>query len=436
MSLWLYGILSAWILYYVISTVRSYWRLRHIKGPPLAAISHLWYVRAAVANKAYLRLSEACDKYGPTTRIGPNTLVTCDEELIRKMCSVRSSYSRGDWYRAFKFDADRENLFSEPDEEKHIKMRMRVAAGYSGKENPTLETDIDRVLWQLFDLIKRKYISRGSDLRPLDFANTMQFFTLDVITSLSLSQPFGWISEDKDMYEYVKTMEENMPAMNFMSAVPILSRIMRIPAVQRAALPTVKDRVGMGKIKAVTRDIIARRFGPEKETKQDITQSFIKHGLTEAEIGDESLLQILAGSDTSATILRSGFIHIISTPRIYNRLQAECVNAGVPLTEIISNTRALDLPYLNAVVKEALRYHPAATGLMPRKVGPQGDMHKGMYLPPGTEIGFCAWNVYRKNTVYGADADVFRPERWLEADEETLARMEKSHELVFGYGYT
>lgn len=230
-------------------------------------------------------------------------------------------------------------------------------------------------------------------------------------------------------------MEENMPAMNFMSAVPILSRIMRIPAVQRAALPTVKDRVGMGKIKAVTRDIIARRFGPEKETKQDITQSFIKHGLTEAEIGDESLLQILAGSDTSATILRSGFIHIISTPRIYNRLQAECVGAGVPLTEVISNTRAVELPYLNAVVKEALRYHPAATGLMPRKVGPQGDTHNGMYLPPGTEIGFCAWNVYRKNTeAYGADADVFRPERWLEADEETLARMEKSHELVFGYG--
>lgn len=75
---------------------------------------------------------------------------------------------------------------------------------YSGKENPNLEDDIDRVLWQLFALIKKKYISSGSDLKPLDFANTMQFFTLDVITSLSLSQPFGWVSEDKDMYEYVK----------------------------------------------------------------------------------------------------------------------------------------------------------------------------------------------------------------------------------------
>jgi hypothetical protein len=45
------------------------------------------------------------------------------------MNAVRSPYKRGDWYRAFKFDADRENLFSEPDEEKHVKMRMRVTAG-------------------------------------------------------------------------------------------------------------------------------------------------------------------------------------------------------------------------------------------------------------------------------------------------------------------
>lgn len=45
------------------------------------------------------------------------------------MAAVRSTYSRADWYRAFKFDADRENLFSEIDEEKHVKMRMRVTAG-------------------------------------------------------------------------------------------------------------------------------------------------------------------------------------------------------------------------------------------------------------------------------------------------------------------
>ncbi|KAJ9614034.1 hypothetical protein H2200_002170 [Cladophialophora chaetospira] len=422
------------ILYSIVSTARSYWRLRHFKGPRLAAFSHLWYIRAAVSEKAHLYLSDVCTKYGSIARIGPNTLITSDEDLIRKMCGVRSTYSRADWYRAFKFDADRENLFSEVDEEKHIKMRSRVTAGYAGKENPNLENDIDRVLWSLIKLLKSKYISSGSNLKKLEFANIIQFFTLDVITSLTLSHPFGWIENEKDMYEYVKTMEDNVPAMNFMSAVPILSRIMRIPAVQRAALPTVKDRVGMGAIKAVTRDLISRRFGPEKETKTDMTQSFIKHGLSQGEIGDESLLQILAGSDTTATIIRSGFIYIITNPQIYTKLQAECDASGVPLDDIISNARALELPYLNACVKESLRYHPAATGLMPRKVGPEGDTHNGMFFPPGTEIGFCAWMVYRHNPVYGEDASVFRPERWTEATAEHLATMEKAHELVFGYG--
>jgi hypothetical protein len=63
---------------------------------------------------------------------------------------------------------------------------------------------MDRVLWSLFDLLKKKYISSGSNLKALEFANLMQHLTLDIITSLSLSEPFGWITEDKDMYEYVK----------------------------------------------------------------------------------------------------------------------------------------------------------------------------------------------------------------------------------------
>jgi cytochrome P450 len=36
--------------------------------------------------------------------------------------------------------------------------------------------------------------------------------------------------------------------------------------------------------------------------------------------------------------------------------------------------------------------------------------------------------------MYGADADIFRPERWLEASGEKLEAMKRSSELVFGYG--
>jgi hypothetical protein len=57
-------------------------------------------------------------------------VLTCDPDLIRKMNALRgSTYTRGKWYKAFKLDAQRENLFTELDEEKHAFMRTRVSPG-------------------------------------------------------------------------------------------------------------------------------------------------------------------------------------------------------------------------------------------------------------------------------------------------------------------
>ena len=126
---------------------------------------------------------------------------------------------------------------------------------------------------------------------------------------------------------------------------------------------------------------------------------------------------------------------MISNPQISARLQAECLGADVPISEIISMSRAQQLPYLQACIKEALRHNPAATGLLPSVVGPKGDTHNGLYIPPGITVGFCAWNIHRNNTAaYGEDAGIFRPERWLEATPQRLARMEDAFHLVFGFG--
>ena len=188
-------------------------------------------------------------------------------------------------------------------------------------------------------------------------------------------------------------------------------------------------------IKSVAQAIIAKRFTDEKTNRHDMVISFKNAGLTRDEIADESLFQLLAGSDTTATIIRTGVLSIMTNPQIYAKLQAEISATDIPLSTVISTRQALQLPYLQATIKEALRHHPAATGLLPRVVGPNGDTHNGVYFPPGTEVAFCAWNIHRTNTkVYGEDAALFRPERWLEASPERLAVMEESFHLVFGYG--
>ncbi len=64
LSSWPYVILAGIVTYYTISIVQSYWRLRHIPGPKLAAISNLWWIRAAVSGTGHLALADVCDKHG------------------------------------------------------------------------------------------------------------------------------------------------------------------------------------------------------------------------------------------------------------------------------------------------------------------------------------------------------------------------------------
>ena len=40
----------------------------------------------------------------------------------------------------------------------------------------------------------------------------------------------------------------------------------------------------------------------------------------------------------------------------------------------------------------------------------------------------------QRNIVFGSDPEVFRPERWLEQDEERIAEMDKVHSIIFSYG--
>lgn len=169
--------------------------------------------------------------------------------------------------------------------------------------------------------------------------------------------------------------------------------------------------------------------------------SFIRHGVQQEELVSEALLQILAGSDTSATSIRATMLYLITNPSTYRTLQNEidaAVKTGQVSSPVIQMSEAQALPYLQAVIKEGIRIWPAATGLVSKVVPPEGDMveidGKEMFLPGGTDIGYCAWGVHHRKAVFGDDAHIFRPERWLTAPEAKLAEMQKTGDLAFGYG--
>jgi cytochrome P450 len=165
--------------------------------------------------------------------------------------------------------------------------------------------------------------------------------------------------------------------------------------------------------------------------------SFVAHGLNQSDAESEVIVQVLAGSDTTATAIRATTLHIITNPRVSPALFSEIHSAGLtsrPWNSIILDAEARNLPYLQAVIKEGLRIHPPAVGLVSKSVPASGDTYKGVYLPPGTKIGNCIWGVMRDKSVWGENADEFRPERWLESKGDKLREMESTLELIFGLG--
>jgi cytochrome P450 len=134
-------------------------------------------------------------------------------------------------------------------------------------------------------------------------------------------------------------------------------------------------------------------------------------------------------------------LYLLSHPRVYSKLQSE-VDTAVRdgrAPDVIPDAEVRKLQYLQAVIKEGLRIHPPVADQVPKIVPEGGDTvvidGKPVFLPGGTNISYAAWPLHLGKEVFGEDADEFRPERWLlEKDEKKLAVMNRTHELIFGYG--
>lgn len=151
------------------------------------------------------------------------------------------------------------------------------------------------------------------------------------------------------------------------------------------------------------------------------------------------LSMVIAGSETTAISLSSVFYYLLKNPRTYEKLMDEIEgavrNGTIEENEqgIVSWSVSQKLPYLDAVIQEAFRMHPAAGLMLERVVPAQGLSILDEQIPGGTIVGCNAWVLHRRTEVFGDDVNVFRPERWLNASTEKLKEM-KATMFQFGGG--
>ena len=163
---------------------------------------------------------------------------------------------------------------------------------------------------------------------------------------------------------------------------------------------------------------------------------WVKTGISQRMATLELSAQLPAGTDTTATALQGTMFYLLSTPSAYARLKAE-IATGIRegrISSPITDQEARKLPYLQAVLNEGIRMIPPVMNGFPRQVPPEGDTICGRFVPGGTDIFINFVGLLKDKAVFGEDANMFRPERYLECDEETRNRRFQTTELAFSQG--
>jgi cytochrome P450 len=312
-----------------------------------------------------------------------------------------------------------------------------------------LEATIDVQVKELVHLIRSKYAAPAASTqvsKPMDLATKMAYLTLDVISAVGLGAAFGNLKTDSDVNDYHHAAETGLRMGNTAFGLGT-SWLPTLPIIGPAISSSEKDTTGFGKMMAEARKVVDARRLKSTDEKSDMLASFIRHGIEGDDLFQEVFEQILAGSDTTAAALRIIMLYIMSHPRVYAKLQKEIDQAAAGSAvgeDIVLDVEARKLPYLSAVIREGLRVHPPVVNLFSRIVPKGGDVvtvdGKEVFLPEDTMIGYSAWSMHRNNkAVYGEDAEVFRPERWIvdetvPGEKERLAKMIRTNDLIFGHG--
>ncbi len=130
--------------------------------------------------------------------------------------------------------------------------------------------------------------------------------------------------------------------------------------------------------------------------------------MTDVELRDELMTLLVAGHETTATVLAWALYWIHSLPEVREKLLRELDSLG----ENPEPNAILRSPYLNAVCSETLRLYPVAMLALNRVVKSPIEI-MGYQLEPGTLVIPCIYLTHHREDLY-PNSKQFQPERFLE----------------------
>ncbi|KAF8504989.1 cytochrome P450 [Hysterangium stoloniferum] len=132
------------------------------------------------------------------------------------------------------------------------------------------------------------------------------------------------------------------------------------------------------------------------------------------------------GSDTTTSTLQIFIFAMVLYPEAQFTAQKE-LDKVIGATRLPSLEDRSSLPYVKALCKEVLRWHPLLPGSLPHRLM-QDDIVGQYFIPAGTIVIGNSWGILHSGAMYGPDPMAFKPERFLDSPAM------KDPAAAFGFG--
>ncbi|KHN94126.1 cytochrome P450 ClCP1 [Metarhizium album ARSEF 1941] len=371
-------------------------------------MSRIPYLRSLLSGKHHVTVFQLHKKYGPIVRIAPNELAFSDAEAWRDIMGHKNNAEEFPKYRPLYRPGravltPQDIIYSGRDE--HAALRRQLSHGFSDK---AMRAQEPRILQFVDLLIKRLHQWNNNGKSPIRMDSWYNFTTFDIIGDLAFGDSFNCL-ESSDYHEWVKCIfelsrlgvyfqvEDYYPLMK-----RIVNRMLPNRALERQSFHNTVNKAKLQKrIEGGDRDDLIEGLLKKKD----------EWNLSMEQLESNSTLLVIAGSETTATVLSGVTYLLASNPHTLERLTDE-VRSTFDSEDEITIESASRLRYMLACLDETLRIYPPVATSLPRITPEKGGIVAGTFFPRGTVVGVHHWAVYHMEEHF-KDPFNFHPERFL-----------------------
>ncbi|KAH6975712.1 putative cytochrome P450 oxidoreductase [Ilyonectria destructans] len=411
--------------------------LSRFPGPFWASITRWWLVLDAWGEKHQETMLRLHEKYGPIVRTTPFELQIADPSAISILYgAANNGFTKGPWYGVWSF-SDPKDSFTETDNSTHAKRRRNAASGYAMTSILMMEEKVNHCTRTLLTELSK----RASSDQTVMMDQWLLWYAFDVIGELAIGKELGFLKAGHDKSGWCHAIEEAVGLHYWLALVPYFKKwvINRVSSL----VPFIRESIeARASFNAFAANAIAERMNSEeKESATDMITFWMAQNKKKPEewtrnhVAVEASSSLFAGSDTTAIVIRAIFYYTLKHPAIYAKLQREVdqVTAEGKIKDVVSFETTRSMPYLLAVAKEAMRIWPSVAFPYQRYTPAEGVNVSGEWIPGSVLVGSNAFVIHRDKTIFGHDAETFRPDRWLDSPPEKVSLMNR-HMIQFGAG--